>query len=66
MINFAQAKNVGAVHTHTHTHTSISYLNNNVAKIATFMCVACQIAKMVMCNILKIIRNYNNKYYELE
>jgi len=63
MIKFAQAKNVGAVH--THTHTSISYLNNNVAKIATFMCVACQIARIVMCNILKTIKN-NNKYYELE
>jgi len=54
------------LYTHTHTHTSISYLNNNVAKIATFMCVACQIAKMVMCNILKIIINYSNKYNELE
>ena len=63
MINFAQAKNVGAVH--THTHTSISYLNNNVVKYATFMCVACRIAKIVMCNILKTIMNYN-KYYELE
>ncbi|MBE5806344.1 MAG: hypothetical protein E7313_06560 [Clostridiales bacterium] len=50
---------------YTHTHTSISCLNNNVAKIATFMCVACQIARIVMCNILKTIKN-NNKYYELE
>ena len=29
------------------------------------MCVACRIAKIVMCNILKTIKN-NNKYYELE
>jgi len=65
MIKFAQAKNVGAVHTHTHTHKYIC-LNNNVAKIATFMCVVCQIARVVMCNILKIIKNYNNKYCELE
>ncbi|MBE5805227.1 MAG: hypothetical protein E7313_00665 [Clostridiales bacterium] len=66
MINFAQARNVGAVHTHTHTHTSISYLNNNVAKIATFMCVACQIITILMCKIFKTIKIYNNKYYELE
>jgi len=61
MINFAQAKNVGAVH--THTHTIISYLNNNVVKKATFMCVVSQIAKIVVCKIIKIS---NSKYYELE
>ncbi|MBE5806407.1 MAG: hypothetical protein E7313_06890 [Clostridiales bacterium] len=61
MIKFAQAKNVGAVH--THTHTSISYLNNSVVEFATFMCVACQIVEIVVC---KMTQKMNNKYNELE
>jgi len=64
MIKFAQAESVGAVHTHTHTHTSISYLNNNVVKTTTFMCVVYQIVQIVMCKIIKISKN--NKYNELE
>jgi len=52
------------LYTHTHTHTSISYLNNNVVKTTTFMCVAYKIAQIVMCKIIKISKKI--KYNELE
>ena len=62
MIKLAQAKNVGAVH--THTHTSILYLNNDVVKTTTFICVASEIVKKAMCEIIKISKKI--KYNELE
>ncbi|MBE5806170.1 MAG: hypothetical protein E7313_05620 [Clostridiales bacterium] len=51
------------LYTHTHTHTSILSLNNNVAKIAAFMCVVSQNVKIVLCNFIKI---ENKWFYELE